>query len=273
MENTTVRDLVDVFQESQRKGEFARLFLETRNGIAFVNFSAHLPAGPSAGKENGKKKMKSPSSRRRDAARLQAWRDSKDITSDKVENHEPDHNDSIMDSENCDVKTSSEIEMIENSIDDLADDSKEVPEEKADECEEKSTDESKVVPEDNKDEMKEETATTMERKSSDSSEEEEWIPPEYINCIKFFMDEFKNAEIAEEKIRKILDDNDIKIKRLKVLHNSQNQFRKMFGIEIEDHKHNIVEDLKDSLRKNEKGINLDIKYFRTIENIDDLFLT
>ena len=47
------------------------------------------------------------------------------------------------------------------------------------------------------------------------TEEEEWTPPEFINCIKVYMDDFKNDETAETKIRNIWDEYDIEIKRLK----------------------------------------------------------
>ena len=59
--------------------------------------------------------------------------------------------------------------------------------------------------------------------------------------------------------------NVIEIKRLKILQNSHCHFTKIFGIEIEDFKRTVVEDLIESLRKRDVGIKLEIK---TIENID-----
>ena len=86
VEDTTMRGLLDLFQDSKRKGASARLFLETRNGEVFVNFSSQLPVGvPSGFEEVKKRKWKSPSSRRRDIARLEAWKVRKNL-SETVEN-------------------------------------------------------------------------------------------------------------------------------------------------------------------------------------------
>ena len=68
-----------------------------------------------------------------------------------------------------------------------------------------------------------------------------------------------------------MDEHDIEIKKLKVLNNSQNQFRKTFGIEIEEYKHATLENVKDSLRRDDRGMKLDIMYNKTIENIDENF--
>ena len=81
------------------KREYARLFLETRNGGRFLNFSAQLPAGCPVGAAHGeeRRKCKSPSSRRRDLARLEAWKKKKNI-SDAEEGHSV-HEDSVLDNQ------------------------------------------------------------------------------------------------------------------------------------------------------------------------------
>ena len=83
VEDSTLRCLLDLFQDSKRKGDSARLFLETRNGEVFVNFSSQLPRSFPFGagyEEAKKKKWKSPSSRRRDTARLEAWKVRRNIS-------------------------------------------------------------------------------------------------------------------------------------------------------------------------------------------------
>ena len=252
---TTVRDLLDVFQESQRKGESAKLFLETRNGICFVNFSAHLPAEPSPGKESGRK-VKSPSSQRRDKARLQAWKLKKSSTAI----HQPVQNNSFMESDNdedCEKKTDTKTKVIKDSIE--------------------ITKDLEIVLEENfENKHAESPAKIMDDKSSEKlkeedEEEDDWEPPEFLNCIKFFMDDFENANSAEEKIRQILIDNNVTIIRLQVLHNSHKDFRKLFGLEIEDCKHDALEKLKESIRKDYHGVHLEMKYNRTLENIDNFY--
>ena len=51
VEDSTLRCLLDLFQDSKRNGDSARLFLETRNGEVFVNFSSQLPVGVPSGFE------------------------------------------------------------------------------------------------------------------------------------------------------------------------------------------------------------------------------
>ena len=69
------------------------------------------------------------------------------------------------------------------------------------------------------------------------------------------MDNFKNAET---KMRSFLDDYDIEIKKLKSLNNSHNKFRKVFAIEMEEYKRTTLEDLQNSLRRDNKEIQLEI---------------
>ena len=100
--------------------------------------------------------------------------------------------------------------------------------------------------------------------------EEEWTPPEFVNCVKFFMDGFKDADMAQTTMRQILNDNDMKIKKLKVLPGMQNKFRRMYGIEIEDFKHTSLETVKEAIRKNYDGVAFDIKYTRTIDKFKSI---
>ena len=122
--------------------------------------------------------------------------------------------------------------------------------------------------------LEEELRNPIEESSKSSTEdkpideEEEWIPPEFVSCIKFLMDEFKDAIVAEAKIRSILKENNIKIKKLRILHGTQYQFRKLFGIEIEDYRYDTLEALKETIRKKQEGVALEIKYNRTIDTID-----
>ena len=69
--------------------------------------------------------------------------------------------------------------------------------------------------------------------TSEASENSHDKDPEITNCIKLYMEGFRNAETAEKKLRNILDGSDIEINRVKILHSQSNS--QIFGIEIKDY--------------------------------------
>lgn len=160
------RDLLDVFQKSQRKGEFSR---------------------------------------------LKAWRSKKNSSSEEKKIHQPVQNSIYMDSkcsdDNSNIKEDSKYENEHNT---------------------KVAKDISVLEENKNETEKSSTSKTKENIVSDS--EEEWTPPEFINCVKFYMDEFQDTEAAEAMIRNIFDDNNILIKQLQILYNSHNKFRKLIGV-------------------------------------------
>ena len=68
-DGTTINMLLEAFQECKRRGEHAKLFLETRNGTVFTNFSAKIPVSR-PGTTSTLQKKKTPSSLRRDQERM-----------------------------------------------------------------------------------------------------------------------------------------------------------------------------------------------------------
>lgn len=65
---------METFQESAARGEQARLFLETRNGLQFATFSVRAPvAKPGTFQTNISKTRKSPSTIRRDKNRMKTY--------------------------------------------------------------------------------------------------------------------------------------------------------------------------------------------------------
>ena len=72
MNRDTINRLLETFQESAARGEQARLFLETRNGHHFANFSVRMPvAKPETIRWS--KTRKSPSTVRRDQTRMKTY--------------------------------------------------------------------------------------------------------------------------------------------------------------------------------------------------------
>ena len=74
--NNTITALLETFQECKKRGERATLFLETRNGEEFATLRVKLPR-TSGEAFLGPAKKKSPSSVRRDMARLEKYRKEK----------------------------------------------------------------------------------------------------------------------------------------------------------------------------------------------------
>ena len=68
----TITKLLDTFQECKRRGDQAKLFLETRNGSVFANLVVELPVSP-PGRRPFKNKKKTPSSLRRDLERMEKF--------------------------------------------------------------------------------------------------------------------------------------------------------------------------------------------------------
>ena len=72
MNRDTINRLLETFQESAARGEQARLFLETKNGHHFANFSVRMPvAKPETIRWS--KTRKSPSTVRRDQNRMKMY--------------------------------------------------------------------------------------------------------------------------------------------------------------------------------------------------------
>ena len=67
--DTTIKKLLEVFQECTRRGEQAKLILETRNGMTFTNFSVKIPVSR-PGMTSTLSKKKTPSTLRRDQERM-----------------------------------------------------------------------------------------------------------------------------------------------------------------------------------------------------------
>ena len=57
-EDNTVKSLLEVFQVSQERGEWAKFFLESRNGQTFISFSSQLPVESPTGAVNEEVKRK-----------------------------------------------------------------------------------------------------------------------------------------------------------------------------------------------------------------------
>ena len=214
VEDSTLRCLLDLFQDSKRKGDSARLFLETRNGEVFVNFSSQLPRSfPSgAGYEEVKKKWKSPSSRRRDTARLEAWKVRRNI-SETVENLSAKmNNEKVSNNEASDIRI-------------LDDDQGEV---NIDRGVDKSS----------------------QSESDSEDEDEECQLPKTVNMLKVFVDGLRDLEGAETEIKQVLSSKNVVIKRMKVLNEFKisGTFKKIFSIEIENLKRPDLLILQDEFR-------------------------
>ena len=210
-----MRRLLDLFQDSKRKCESARLFLETRNGEVFVNFSSQLPRTFPSGagyEEVKKKKWKSPSSRRRDTARLEAWKVRRNI-SETVENLS-----AKMNNEKVSNDEASDIPILD-------DDQGEV---NIDRGVDKSG--------------------QSESKSED--EDEEYHLPKTVNMLKVFVDGLRDLEGAETEIKQVLSSKNVVIKRMKVLNEFKisGTFKKIFSIEIENLKRPDLLILQDEFR-------------------------
>ena len=214
-EESTMKRLLDLFQDSKRKGANARLFLETRNGEVFVNFSSQLPVGFPSGagyEEVKKKKWKSPSSRRRDTARLEAWKVRRNI-SETVENLS-----AKMNNEKVSNDEASDIPILD-------DDQGEV---NIDRGVDKSS----------------------QSESNSEDEDEECQLPKTVNMLKVFVDGLSDLEGVETEIEQILSGKNVVIKRMKVLNEFKisGTFKKIFSIEIENLKRPDLLILQDEFR-------------------------
>ena len=218
-EESTMKRLLDLFQDSKRKGANARLFLETRNGEMFVNFSSQLPRTFPSGagyEEVKKKKWKSPSSRRRDTARLEAWKVRRNI-SETVENLSAELNN---EKEGNDDETSDIRIMDENRV--------ELLEVNNDSGVEKSS----------------------QIESNSEDDDEECQLPKTVNMLKVFVDGLRDLEGVETEIEQILFSKNVVIKRMKVLKEFEISgiFKKIFLIEIEVLKRSDLLILQDEFR-------------------------
>ena len=217
-EESTMKRLLDLSQDSKRKGASARLFLETRNGEVFVNFSSQLPVGvPSGFEEVKKRKWKSPSSRRRDMARLEAWKVRKNL-SETVEN---------LSAEANNEKESNDDEASDNLI--------------MDENQRKVNSDRGVEKSDQSDSIGED---------EDGEEDEECRLPKTVSLLKVFVDGLRNLEGAEMEIKQMLSSKNVVLKNMKVLKELEisGVFKKIFAIEIEDLKRSDLLLLEDEFR-------------------------
>ena len=217
-EESTMKRLLDLFQDSKRKGANARLFLETRNGEVFVNFSSQLPVGvPSGFEEVKKRKWKSPSSRRRDIARLEAWKVKMNL-SETVEN---------LSADVIDEKESNDDEASDNGI----------------------LDENKIEVNSDTDRGLEKS-NQSESNGEDVDEDEECRLPKTVSLLKVFVDGLRNLEGAEIEIKNILPSKNVVLKNMKVLKELEisGVFKKIFAIEIEDLKRSDLLLLEDEFR-------------------------
>ena len=74
MNGDAISLLLETFQELRRRGDQARLFLETRNGDQFGNLQIKIPRSkPGAPNTSTKIKPKSPSTIRRDRQRMESF--------------------------------------------------------------------------------------------------------------------------------------------------------------------------------------------------------
>ena len=73
-DNTTITQLMELYQQSRKRGEWVHLSLESKDGRDYVNFSISNPAGSSAGKSltqsfTGPRRRKTPSQWKREQRR------------------------------------------------------------------------------------------------------------------------------------------------------------------------------------------------------------
>ena len=107
---STMSYLLESFQECRKRGEFAQLFLETRNHLQFATFRVQLPTfdTPAKRRVEPTKKHKSPSRRLRDQSRLRKFQEKvssfQNTTSTPKEHSNLNHDDSspVNDLDNTD---------------------------------------------------------------------------------------------------------------------------------------------------------------------------
>jgi hypothetical protein len=74
-QNGSLRQLLDVYHQSRIQGTHCKLFFETINGLQFCNLSVQIPVGsPTRKFAPATRIRKSPSTIRRDQARIKKWR-------------------------------------------------------------------------------------------------------------------------------------------------------------------------------------------------------
>ena len=159
-----------------------------------------------------KKKWKSPSSRRRDTARLEAWKVRRNI-SETVENLS-----AKMNNEKVSNDEASDIPILD-------DDQGEV---NIDRGVDKSS----------------------QSESNSEDEDEECQIPKTVNMLKVFVDGLRDLEGAETEIKQVLSSKNVVIKRMKVLNEFKisGTFKKIFSIEIENLKRPHLLILQDEFR-------------------------
>ena len=164
-----------------------------------------------------KKKWKSPSSRRRDLARLEAWKVRRNF-SETVEN---------LSAEVIDEKESNDDEASDNGI----------------------LDENKIEVNSDTDRGLEKS-NQNESNGEDEDEDEECRLPKTVSLLKVFVNGLRNLECAEIEIKNILASKNVVLKNTKVLKELEISgiFKKIFAIEIEDLKRSDLLLLEDEFR-------------------------
>ena len=215
-DNPVLSKVFGLFCDYQKCGQFSHLLLETRGGDSTAHLSVQCSAPwmeRTRTTETSKPRRITPSRRRRNQARHEEWLAKRQAkTPDSFENVNQDE-ESILEKTKM-VEKSQETATKAKDLKILAGN--------------KST---QLVESVKGSVIQANNPENMIEQIDGQTEEEEWTPPEFIDYIKVYMEDCKNAETAETKLRNFLDEYDIEIKRLNILDNSQNQFRKTFGIE------------------------------------------
>jgi len=133
--------------------------------------------------------------RKGEFSRLEAWRSKKNSSSEEKKIHQPVQNNIYTDSE-------------------CSDDNSDIKEDSGNGNNTKVAKDISVLEENKNETEKSSTPKTKENIYSD----EKWTPPEFINCVKFYLDEFQGTKAAEAMIRKIFDDNNIIMKKLQIMY-------------------------------------------------------
>ena len=104
-DNTTITQLMELYQQSRKSGEWVHLSLESKDGRDYVNFSISNPAGSSAGKSltqsfTGPRRRKTPSQWKRDQRRKEEFIARKSAAASSMEESEPTNDQSLGNTKN-----------------------------------------------------------------------------------------------------------------------------------------------------------------------------
>lgn len=258
--HNTLSRALSVYDECRRKGEWARIVLETRDGARCVNLSIQLPAGSTAdagkrGECTGEmektfpRRKSTPSRIWRNAARREAWLNKKKgplcenrVETDGVhENMDTDNNkdQSVVTEAGVEEGGSNRVgeEHLENNQLIAAADSP-----SASECV------WQVSPPD--DTHVDTTSVEKPDQCEEEDSDEEVALPETVTSLKFFANDFKISELPEIKIHEILSKKKITVRNISVLSNTQGCCPTIiFWVEIEDFSYSSVRELQSAVDK------------------------